>query len=224
MCAFALCEAAQCVSSDAVVVRSMENRRLWQTNFTAGEPLSWRWESATCAVVTITNHTLRQVLSVSVTRTGNELFGSMKLDLPSEFETGGVECLLDVLLELYAGDSPLSIHSARVACLPGANGRAPIVVRACLASEWKVNGSIMLAYDSAWYLSSAEEISLQAVGATSGIVANIPSEGLSGYVPFRMRTFLPQDALATLSMVVDGGTCETVRLRWADGGFILCVR
>ena len=68
-------------SSEATIVRAVDDGRTWQTVFDTSAPLEWRWaDGAVSAQVTASNLLRKTVTTATVTKAENAKYGSYALD------------------------------------------------------------------------------------------------------------------------------------------------
>ena len=166
-------------SASALTVRTMSDRRIWQTAMNPSAPLSWPWEAgADSAVLTLSNRMNGAVSSIAVAKSGNDLYGSCAVPLPGD----GSEAFFAAELALFAGSAEVVRRSADIAYVNGVAGRRFDVQVAGSKAWQKVPSPRLAAYDAAWLDSTAgaSEASLSVTGPFAGPeVRALP--GTSGY-------------------------------------------
>lgn len=211
--------AGAAVESTPVMLRSIEQQRLWQTDFSPDQPLRWCWGWADSAEVTVVNHGKSRATAQvhTVERTGNELFGSFALPLPRNFAAGG-EGLYDVTLVLRKGVAVLSTETARIARVHAATGGSIDVIPSTDGKWGELVGDGVLAYDTEWQADRSAAVSFVVEkGETS---RTVPLEGANGYAPLDLSV----EQSADVSLVF-GETRYATSLLWRTvNGLMLLFR
>lgn len=151
-------------SSEATIVRAVDDGRTWQTVFDMSAPLEWRWaDGAVSAQVTVSNLLRKTVATATVTKAENAKYGSYVLDYTAGAHDSG-EALYDVVLVQRDGsECAVETQTARLAALP----ESFTVAKSSLLA--KVKGRRTVAYDAAWSDDTA--------GTTGAYLAFKPAKG-----------------------------------------------
>lgn len=204
------------LSADGILVRTMEDGRLWQTCLDPSAPLVWPWViGAESAMLTVSNLTSGTVTATMVMRDGDAEYGQFTMDIPQV----PAERLFFVALEQSADDVVLQRDSARIACIPGVGGGG-ITVRAAKASVWRQSEkSAVFAYDERWANGGVSEAS---VSWTSGDGSS-GGRALSGTSGYGIHSLLG-GTWTNLSLMFDGVSVASASLTPWHGGLSVVIR
>ena len=166
-------------SSEATIVRAVDDGRIWQTVFDTSAPLEWRWaDGAVSAQVTVSNLLRKTVATVTVPKAENVKYGSYVLDYAAGAHDSG-EALYDVVLVQRNGsECAVETQIARLAALPES------FTVAKSSSLAKVKGRRTVAYDAAWSDDTAGATSAYlAFESAKGEAIEVDLAGTGGYFP-----------------------------------------
>lgn len=200
--------------ADGIIVRAVDDGRLWQTCLEPSAPLRWPWElGAETATLTVSNLASGAVSVSTVARDGDAAYGEFAVSAAPLPE----ERLFAVTLEQSAGDAVVRRDEARIAYIPGVSGGG-ITVRAARPSVWRQSEkSAVFAYDAKWADGDEMSVSWTARDGSSG---SRPLLGTSGYDVVSLA-----DGIWTkLSLMFDGETVASASLVPWHGGFSVIVR
>lgn len=197
-----------CVQASAVIVRSSENGRTWQTVYEPSQPLSWPWpDGAVSAQIVFSNQTSGAIFAPhAVDREEGALYGSLATALPSTW-TDGKEALVTAELTIGSADNVLEKHVACLAFLP-----AEINVLKPQNRRWRrPEGERIASWDSAWKEETASADSARlSVLSPSGALSEITLPGKSGYFPVCKDTMLSGGRYGAVGLSLGFGSNDDV--------------
>ena len=200
--------------SDQVLVRSRANGRQWQTDYSADKPLTWRWEGADSAEITVTNHANGTVTGSVVVRSEGDDYGTLPLSDVKDSSGRMADAVFDVGIVLKKGDSASYSLFARVARVTGAGCNAGPTVLKSQKSQWGFvkSASAVVPYDTVWQAGAAgAEVTFDSVAVASG---------KSGYAPVPM----PAGTDGVVSLSFDGELYAQSRIVRVVSGMFLILR
>jgi len=211
----ALAAAFGCFSfacADEIIIRPIDNARVWQTVLNPSEPLRWPWiDNADSAVLTVTSHWNNAVNTFVVNKNETDLYGTFALEAPP----AGEERLYSVVLEYRAGETAMGTEYARLAYISGVQGRGIEVVKSGHTSTCA--SVAILAYDRDW-----SETSSAASGATLTVTPpgeTIELAGTSGYEPFKLA-----QGVSHLELAFDGDVVWSADAARVNPGIVISIR
>jgi hypothetical protein len=197
-----------CVQASAVVVRSADNGRTWQTVYEPSQPLSWPWpDGAISAQIVFSNQTSGAVfVSPTIRREEGAFYGSLATALPLSW-TDGKEALVTASLTISSAGSVLEKHIASLAYLP-----SEMNVLKPENRRWKrPDGERIASWDSAWKEETASAGSARlSVTSPSGVLSEIPLPGRSGYFPVCKNTMLSGGGYGDVALSLGFGSDDNV--------------